>query len=72
LFDDEEKLRDKISDIYFGVTYSDSKPTTSQNDGLNKLQRDMNAVDKKLMERKKTYRPKVNEALKKKGGHEPY
>lgn len=72
LFADEEKLRDKISDIYFGVTYSDSKPTTSQNDGLNKLQRDMNTVDKKLVERKKTYRPKVNEALRKEGKHEAY
>ena len=72
LFADEEKLRDKISDIYFGVTYSDFKPTTSQNDGLNKLQRDMNTVDKKLVERKKMYRPKVNESLRKKGKHEPY
>lgn len=72
LFADEEKLRDKISDIYFGVTYSDSKPTTSQNDGLNKLQRDMNATEKKLQERKKTYRPKVNEALKKKGRNTAY
>ena len=72
LFADEEKLRDKISDIYFGVTYSDSKPTTSQNDGLNKLQRDMNTVDKKLVERKKTYRPKVKEALNGKAKHEAY
>jgi len=72
LFADEEKLRDKISDIYFGVAFSDSKPTTSQNDGLNKLQRDMNAVDAKLVDRKKTYRPKVNQSLKTKGKHEAY
>lgn len=72
LFADEEKLRDKISDIYFGVAYSDFKPTTSQNDGLNRLQRDMSNVDKKLAERKKTYRPKVNAALQVKGKHEAY
>ncbi len=72
LFADEEKLRDKISDIYFGITYSDNKPTTSQNEGLNKLQRDMNNTEKKLDERKKAYRPKVNEALKKKGKNSAY
>jgi photosystem II stability/assembly factor-like uncharacterized protein len=72
LFADEEKLRDKITDIYTGVTYSDNKPTTSQYEGLNRLQRDMSNTNKKLNERKKTYRPKVNETLRKKGGHEPY
>lgn len=72
LFADEEKLRDKISDIYFGITYSDNKPTTSQNEGLNKLQRDMNNTERKLEERKKTYRPKVNDVLNKKGKNSAY
>jgi len=72
IFVDEQKLRDKISDIYAGVNFYQGKPTTSQVEGLNKLQRDMNSTEKKLEERKKTYRPKVNIELKKQGKNQPY
>lgn len=72
IFVDEEKLRDKISDIYAGVNFYEGQPTGSQIEGLNKLQRDMNTDEKKLEERKKTYRPKVKEALKKLGKNKPY
>ncbi len=72
IFVDEQKLRDKISDIYAGVNFYQGEPTHSQVEGLNKLQRDMNDGGKKLEERKKTYRPKVNTELKKLGKNQPY
>ncbi|HWB64717.1 MAG TPA: hypothetical protein VG603_14475 [Chitinophagales bacterium] len=72
IFVDEEKLRDKLSDIYFGVNFYEGEPTTSQVDGLNKLQRDINSENQKLDERKKTFRPKVKQALNSKGKNAPY
>jgi hypothetical protein len=72
IFVDEEKLRDKISDIYAGVNFYQGGPTSSQMEGLNKLQRDMLDTGKKLDERKKTYRPKVKAELKRLGKNEPY
>lgn len=72
LFADEERLRDKITDVYFGVNFYEGRPTTSQNESLNKLQREMNEEKQKLEERKKFYRPKVKEALRKAGKKEPY
>jgi len=72
IFVDEQKMRDKISDIYAGVNFYQGEPTHSQVEGLNKLQRDMNGAEKKLEERKKTYRPKVNTELKKQGKNQPY
>ncbi|MBK7148954.1 MAG: hypothetical protein IPH78_09045 [Bacteroidetes bacterium] len=72
MFADEERLRDKVSDIYWGVNFYEGEPTTSQVNGLNNLQREVNANRSKVEERKKTYRPKVSEALKKKGKKEPY
>jgi photosystem II stability/assembly factor-like uncharacterized protein len=72
LFADEEKLRDKVSDIYYGVNFYEGLPTTSQQEGLNKLQRELNETAKKLDERKKFFRPKVSEALKGKKKNSPY
>ena len=72
LFADEQKLRDKISDIYAGVNFFQGAPTGSQVEGLNKLGRDMADGNKKLEDRKKTYRPKVKEAYKYLHKHEPY
>ncbi|MCW3126634.1 MAG: glycosyl hydrolase, repeat protein, partial [Bacteroidetes bacterium] len=64
LFVDEEKIRDKISDIYAGVNFYQGEPTSSQVEGLNRLQRDIVDTNKKLETRKKTYRPKINEEYK--------
>lgn len=72
IFVDEEKLRDKISDIYAGVNFFVGAPTTSQVEGLNRLQRDMTANEKKLEDRKKNYRPKVKSQLQKDGKNQPY
>jgi len=72
MFVDEEKLRDKVSDIYAGVNFYDGKPTASQTDGLNKLQRDMGADEKKLSDDKKVFRPKVIDELRRLGKNEPY
>ena len=63
-FVDEEKLRDKVSDIYSGLCFYEGKPTSSQVEGLNKLQQDMNNNEKKLQDREKTYRPKVKAEMK--------
>ena len=63
LFADEERLRDKVTDVYFGVNFYEGRPTTSQSETLNKLQRDMNTEKQKLEERKKVYRPKVKEEI---------
>jgi hypothetical protein len=72
LFVDEGKLRDKVSDIYYGVNFYEGKPTASQTEGLGKLQSDMNKEKAKLEERKKTYRPKVKSELQRLGKTEPY
>jgi photosystem II stability/assembly factor-like uncharacterized protein len=72
IFVDEEKLREKISDIYAGVNFFQGPPTSSQSDGLNKLQRDMVTNETKLAEKKKIYRPKIKAELKKLGKNEPY
>jgi photosystem II stability/assembly factor-like uncharacterized protein len=72
MFADEERLRDKLTDIYFGVNFYEGEPTGSQVNGLNNLQREINTNRGKVEERKKNYRPKVSEALKKKGKKEPY
>lgn len=72
MFADEERLRDKITDVYFGVNFYEGMPTASQGETLNKLQRDINDNKQKLDERKKTYRPKVKQTLKTAGKKEPY
>lgn len=72
MFADEERLRDKVSDIYWGVNFYEGEPTTSQVNGLNNLQREVNTNRSKVEDRKKTYRPKVSETLKKKGKNAPY
>lgn len=71
-FVDEEKLLDKISDIYGGVNFYDGRPTSSQIEGLNKLARDMIADQQTLNDREKTYRPKVKAELIRLGKNEPY
>ncbi|MDB5281982.1 MAG: glycosyl hydrolase [Bacteroidota bacterium] len=72
IFVDEEKMRDKISDIYAGVSFYQGSPTSSQIDGLNKLQRDMNGDKTKLDQRKNSFRPKVRAELKRLGKNQPY
>ena len=72
IFVDEEKMRDRISDIYAGVAFYQGAPTASQVEGLNKLQRDMNTAAQKLEERKKTFRPKVKAEINKGGKNTPY
>ena len=72
IFVDEEKMRDRISDIYAGVAFYQGAPTASQVQGLNKLQRDMNTTSQKLDERKKTFRPKVKAEIGKGGKNVPY
>ena len=72
IFVDEEKMRDRISDIYAGVAFYQGAPTSSQVEGLNKLQRDMNTAAQKLEERKKTFRPKVKAEINKGGKNTPY
>ena len=72
IFVDEEKMRDRISDIYAGVAFYQGFPTASQVDGLNKLQRDMNNTAQTLEERKRTYKPKIKAELNKGGKNEPY
>jgi photosystem II stability/assembly factor-like uncharacterized protein len=72
LFADEERLRDKLSDVYSGLNFYEGQPTTSQNDGLNRTQRDINSNKTKLEERKRTYRPKVSAELKAKKKNDPY
>ncbi len=71
-FVDEQKLRDKVSDIYAGVLFYEGIPTTSQTQSLVKLDHDMTETKHKLEEEKKTYRPKVREELKKQGKNAPY
>jgi len=66
LFADEEKLRDKISDIYYGVNFYEGLPTTSQVEGLNKLQREINSTKQRLDKTKNAYRARVVEAIRKK------
>jgi photosystem II stability/assembly factor-like uncharacterized protein len=72
LFADEERLRDKITDIYFGVNFYEGEPTASQANGLNQLQRDLNENKERLQEKKKTYRPKVSAELKRLKKNSPY
>ncbi|MES2621335.1 MAG: glycosyl hydrolase [Bacteroidota bacterium] len=72
LFADEERLRDKLSDVYAGLSFYEGQPTSSQNDGLNRTQRDIISNKTKLEDRKKTYRPKVSEQLKAKNKANPY
>jgi photosystem II stability/assembly factor-like uncharacterized protein len=72
MFADEQKMRDKLSDIYAGVNFYQGEPTTSQVEGLNRLKRDIIDNEKKLDTRKKTYRPKVNEEYKRLKKNAPY
>jgi len=72
MFADEERLRDKITDVYFGVSFYEGEPTASQVNGLNQLQRELNENKDKLEQRKKTYRPKVKEEMKRMKKSEPY
>jgi len=72
MFVDEEKIRDRISDIYAGVAFYQGSPTTSQVEGLNRLQRDIISNNEKLVARKTTFRPKVKAELKKLGKNAPY
>ncbi len=72
IFVDEEKILDKISDIYAGVNFYQGEPTTSQVEGLNRLQRDVNDNAQKLETRKKAYRPKVKEEYKRLKKNQPY
>ena len=72
MFADEEKLREKLSDIYAGVNFYQGEPTTSQTEGLNKLKRDMIDSNTKLETRKKTYRPKVAPEFKRLNKNVPY
>lgn len=72
MFADEERLRDKITDVYYGVNFYEGRPTTSQSETLNKLQREIGDNQRRLQERKKIYRPKVSEELKRLKKNAPY
>lgn len=72
LFADEERLRDKITDVYFGVNFYEGEPTTSQVNSLNQLQRNINENKTRLEDRKKNYRPKVSAELKRLKRNSPY
>lgn len=72
LFVDEQKLRDKVSDIYAGVNFYEGQPTASQSEGLNKLQREILDNKGKLEQRKQKFRPKVKEELKRLQKNDPY
>jgi hypothetical protein len=72
MFADEQKLREKLSDIYAGVNFYQGEPTSSQTEGLNKLKRDMIDSNTKLETRKKTYRPKVAPEFKRLNKNVPY
>jgi hypothetical protein len=72
LFADEERLRDKLSDVYYGLSFYEGEPTSSQNDRLNRTQREIIANKTKLEDRKRTYRPKISEELKARKKNDPY
>lgn len=72
LFVDEENLREKVTDIYYGVNFYEGQPTGSQQEGMNSIQKEMNEARNKIEERKKTYRPKVKAELKRLGKNQPY
>jgi len=72
IFVDEQKIRDKVSDIYAGVNFYEGQPTTSQEEGLTKLQQDIKNNEKKLEERKQTFRPRIREILQGLGKNVPY
>lgn len=72
LFADEEKLRDKVSDIYAGVLFYDGRPTNSQTDGLKKLGKEFEKTKAKFELRKKTYTPLVEPILKRVKKSNPY
>jgi hypothetical protein len=72
MFADEEKIREKLSDIYAGVNFYQGQPTSSQVEGLNKIKRDVIDTGKKLDTRKKTYRPKLVDEFNRLKKNVPY
>ena len=72
MFADEEKIREKLSDIYAGVNFYQGEPTSSQVEGLNKIKRDVVDSGKKLDTRKKTYRPKLVDEFNRLKKNVPY
>lgn len=67
----EEKIRDKVSDLYFGVSFYDGRPTDSQLDRIQGLGLEMDQAADKLKKVKETFRPRVAEELKAVKPHGP-
>ncbi len=72
LFAVEEKLRDKVSDIYAGVLFYDGRPTNSQSDGLKKLNKEFEKSKAKFEMRKKTFTPLIEPILRRVKKSTPY
>ncbi|MEI6312380.1 MAG: glycosyl hydrolase [Bacteroidota bacterium] len=72
-FVDEDALRDRLSELYFGLSFYEGKPTDSQLEKIGAIQYDMNEADKKFKKTKLQFQDQTKEELKppvKKGG--PY
>lgn len=71
LFVDEDALRDRLSELYFGLAFYEGRPTDSQLEKIGAVQYDINEADKKFKNTKAQFHDKTKDELKppaKKGG----
>jgi photosystem II stability/assembly factor-like uncharacterized protein len=55
----EEKIRERLSDLYFGVSFDEGRPTDSQFDRLRALDYDINKAHEKFGETQSNFLPKL-------------
>jgi hypothetical protein len=70
-FVDEDALRDRLSELYFGLSFYEGRPTDSQLEKIGAVQYDIDEADKKYKKTKAQFQDKTKEELKpavKKGG----
>ncbi len=68
----EEKIRDKISELYWTTNFYEGRPTDSQLIRIEGLQQEMGDAEEKLVQIKSVYRPRVYAELKKLNPNRPY
>lgn len=70
-FVDEDALRDRVSELYFGLSFYEGRPTDSQLEKIGAIQYDLADADKKYKKTKAQFQDKTKDELKapvKKGG----
>ena len=64
LFVDEDALRDRLSELYFGLSFFEGRPTDSQLEKIGTVQYDIDEADKKFKKTKSQFQDKTKDELK--------